>query len=220
MAFFLEKSVSQLAPVLLENVVFSLFCDVKSAFPDATAFFVFSQAPDFHHVFSPLIFTSSLTPLLSLSFCCLISSSLSVFCCGRFFLCFVLSLVLLLRLLLRCCRWLLRCCCVAAAGCSFRCSLFVISACVFCQAIAEWLSGALFCAARCADVSWPSRLTDLISQTIRTSAMRVIHKPLRRGCTSRFAFFCALGLYCCVKNKACIMSHSRHYFTAPYSQRG
>ena len=31
---------------------------------------------------------------------------------------------------------------------------------------------------------------DLILQTIRTSAMRVIHKPVRKGCASRFALLC------------------------------
>ena len=58
-----------------------------------------------------IFITSPLSPplslLLFLSFRCLIFFSLSVFCCGRFFLCFVLSLVAAALL----------CCCVAAAGC-------------------------------------------------------------------------------------------------------
>ena len=83
------------------------FCDEKSTFfPMLRHFLCFVR----HMIF----ITSPLTPLLSSSpplSPSVVSSfllSLSVFCCGRFFLCFVS--------LLRCCRWLLRCCCVVSAG--------------------------------------------------------------------------------------------------------
>ena len=93
----------------------------KALFPDATAFCCVLR----HMITSPLSPLLSSSPLLiplpslSLSFWCLISSSLtlSVFCCGGFFLCFVLSLLLLLlplvaaSLLRCCCCSLLRCCC-------------------------------------------------------------------------------------------------------------
>ena len=51
--------------------------------------------------------------------------------------------------MLRCCRCLLRCCCCWSCCCSFRSSVssFPLVFSVT-QTIAEWLSGALFCAAR------------------------------------------------------------------------
>ena len=114
---------------------------------------------DFHH------FSSLTSSLISTSVLSAVSSpllSLSVFCCGRFFLCFVLSLVL--RLLLRCCRSAVAVagCCVAAAGAALLLvsgQFFSLSPLVFSvtQAIAEQLSGALFCSARRVHVSWPSR---------------------------------------------------------------
>ena len=77
----------------------------------------------FHHFssvisfISSLIFTFSISPSLSFLSLSHLFFSLSPFCCVRFFLCFVLSLLLILRLLLRycvavaghccCCCWLL-----------------------------------------------------------------------------------------------------------------
>ena len=69
---------------------------------------------------SPISYLPPLFPLLSLSFRGLIFSSLSVFCCGRFFLCSVLSLPLVAAA-------------VATTGCSFQGICFVISACVLCH---------------------------------------------------------------------------------------
>ena len=94
---------------------------------------------------SPLLSSSPSLPLLLFSH---LFFSLSVFCRGRFFLCFVLSF---------CCCFCCVCCCCCVAG-AFRgsFSLFPLAFSVT-QAVAECLSGPFFCAARRVHVGWPSR---------------------------------------------------------------
>ena len=108
---------------------------------------VFFNVHGFHHFSSlatSLIFNHSLScslPLFPLSH---LFFSGTVFCRGRFLLCFVLLLRLLL-LLLRCCRWLLLVLlllllvlvqvvvCVALRCCYVSLQFFVISALVLCH---------------------------------------------------------------------------------------
>ena len=139
----------QLAPFLLENVVFLNFQCVKGTFFRCyDVFFCVFEAHDFHHLFLfsrlshlRLLFTSSPLPLLSLVVSVVVV--FSVLCCRRF-LCLVLSSFSLFCVVAAvaagccCCRRCLWSCVFLSDCCSFlgKCSLFLLIFSVT-QAVAE-----------------------------------------------------------------------------------